>query len=152
MPRWIARPTWLCLCSLGCQPSAGPESGRAPPFEIEVTSVTLCGAEPSASGTAAAGAPVRDGTLGVKVRVTGRYESGVPANYFYASLLGRDGTRYLSAPEGCRPLLSGPPLRPGETREGYVNFPLQAKKGADRLAYAPNLEHTTFADHLTAKD
>jgi hypothetical protein len=114
--------------------------------------VTIC--EPSqskdASGTSASG--MGEGTLGVKVRLTGKYPSGIPANFFYASLLSRDGTRYLAASEGCRPLLSGPPLLFGESREGYVNFPLQAKKGADRLAYAPNLDHTTFADGLSNKD
>jgi hypothetical protein len=116
---------------------------------VEVTSVTFC--EPAQAAPASDASP-REGTLGVKVRLSGKYESGVPANYFYASLLSSDGTRYLATAAGCRPLLSGPPLMPGETREGYVNFPAQAKKSADRLSYAPNLDHTAFADRLTTKD
>jgi hypothetical protein len=134
---------------LGCQANNGGTTGGGQPFEVEVTSVTYCESGQEASPK---DGPAREGALGVKVRLTGRYESGVPANYFYASLLSRDGTRYLAATAGCRPLLSGPPLLPGESREGYVNFPLQAKKGADRLAYAPNLDHTTFAERLTTKD
>lgn len=148
MPRRRAT-TWLCVCCLGCQVSTGGATGGGPPFEVEVTSVTFC--EPAQPAPAQAGSP-REGALGVKVRLSSRYESGLPANYFYASLLGRDGTRYLAMTAGCRPLLSGPPLLPGQSREGYVNFPLQAKKSADRLAYAPNLDSTTFVDRLTAKD
>lgn len=140
------------MCCLSCQENAGELSGGAPPFEVEVTSVTLCEPAHATSTSGAAASHASEGTLGVKVRLTGKYPSGVPANFFYASLLSRDGTRYLAASEGCRPLLSGPPLLPGETREGYVNFPIVAKKGAERLAYAPNLDHTTFADGLSQKD
>lgn len=115
---------------------------------MEVTSVTVCEAPTKPATTVGAPSPTPASTLGVKVRLTGHYESGIPANYFYASLLSRDGTRYLPATEGCRPLLSGAPLRPGETREGYANFPIAARKGADRLAYAPNLEHTAASSAL----
>jgi len=90
-------------------------------------------------------------TLGVKVRVTGRYPDRVPANYFYASLLARDGARYLPTTKGCQPLLSGPPLLPGESREGYANFPILAQKSAERLAYAPNLERTSGSDTLSQR-
>lgn len=150
MPRQIGGPaSWLCLCCLSCQAAAGSDPSAAPPFEVEVTSVTVCETGASAQTAPAPKAPEGSGaTLGVKVRLTGRYEGRIPANYFYASLLSRDGTRYLPAPEGCRPLLTGPPLLPGETREGYANFPLSAKKGAHRLAYAPNLEHTRGLDQL----
>lgn len=142
---------WLCLCCLSCQAATVPVAGGTPPFEVEVTSVAVCDANERTSPPGVASGLSGEGTFGVKVRLTGRYASGVPANYFYASLLSRDGTRYLSAAAGCGPLLSGPPLLPGETREGYANFPLQAKKNARRLSYAPNLEHTTFADQLSAK-
>jgi hypothetical protein len=46
-------------------------------------------------------------------------------------------------------LLSGPPLLPGETREGYANFPIAAKRSAQKLSYAPNFGKTTGADELT---
>jgi hypothetical protein len=40
---------------------------------------------------------------------------------------------------GCQPLLSGDPLRPGESREGYVNFPVPPAKLAAKLVYSPQL-------------
>lgn len=104
-----------------------------------------------AADTASQAKEARPGTstLGVKVRLTGRYPSRVPANYFYASLVSRDGERYLPTADGCRPLLSGAPLLPGETREGYANFPIAAKRSAQKLAYAPNLGKTAGAAELT---
>jgi hypothetical protein len=151
VPGWIHRPmAWLCMCTLGCQAGASSSGGASAPFEIEVLSVATC--EPERTPAPTDKQPPREGTLGVKVRVTGRYEGGVPANYYYASLLSREGDRYLATAEGgCRPLLSGPPLLPGQSREGYANFPLEAKKGAARLAYAPNFEHTTGAEALSVK-
>ena len=162
MPGWIHRPTmWLCACTLGwcilaccilaCQAGPGPGDGTPAPFDVEVLAVTTCEPE-RAAGPADQPRPTAGGTVGVRVRVTGHYDAGVPANYYYASLLSQDGDRFLAtAEDGCRPLLSGPPLRPGESREGYVNFPLQSKKGARRLAYAPNFEHTTGAAELSAR-
>lgn len=161
MPGWIHRPTtWLCACTLsccglGCQAGAGPSDGAPAPFDVEVLAVTTCEPE-RAAGPAEKPGPTlgrsAGGTVGVKVRVTAHYEGGVPANYYYASLLSQGGDRFLATAEGgCRPLLSGPPLRPGESREGYVNFPLESKKGARRLAYAPNFEHTTGATELSAR-
>lgn len=143
-------PRWLCLCCLtclGCGTQAS--SASASPFELEVTSVTVCEAPADASASSQPRVETSGpSTLGVKVRLTGRYPSRVPANYFYASLVNRDGTRYLPTADGCRPLLSGTPLLPGETREGYANFPLAAKKSAQKLAYSPNLGRTTGSDEL----
>jgi hypothetical protein len=159
VPGWIHREaTWLCACTLGCctlscEAGADPSSGTLAPFDVEVLTVTTCEPERAAAGPGGKPGPTlhptTGGTVGVRLRVTGRYEAGVPANYYYASLLSRDGERFLATAEGgCRPLLSGPPLRPGESREGYANFPLEAKKGAHRLTYAPNLEHTSGATEL----
>jgi hypothetical protein len=62
---------------------------------------------------------------------------GVAANYFYASVLASDGSRYLAELPGCEPVLTGAPLGPGETREGYLNIPFPAHKEARTLAYLP---------------
>lgn len=144
-------PRWLCFCSLSCL-SCGTQAGTASasPFELEVTSVTVCEptGEASASTRTKAESSSGPSTLGVKIRLTGHFPSRVPANYFYASLVSRDGSRYLPTAEGCRPLLSGAPLLPGETREGYANFPLVAKKSAQKLAYSPNLGRTAGSDDL----
>lgn len=73
------------------------------------------------------------------VRLRGQHPGSVPANYFYASLLTTDGSRYIAGYEGCEPLLSGPPLGPGESAEGYLNFPVPPGKVPAKLAYAPAL-------------
>lgn len=73
------------------------------------------------------------------VRLRGQHAQKVPANYFYASLLTTDGSRYLSDFPGCTPLLSGPPVGPGETAQGYLNFPVPPGKTPERLVYAPTL-------------
>lgn len=77
--------------------------------------------------------------LSYRVRLTGNHSSGVPANYFYASLLTTDGERYLSNYYGCRPLLSAEPLVPGANAEGFVNFAVPPSKIPHKLVYAPVL-------------
>jgi hypothetical protein len=74
-----------------------------------------------------------------KVKLVGGTTTGVPANYFYASLLTEDGHRYLAEFEGCAPVLSGPPLDSGQTAVGYLNFPLPPSKSAKTLEFAPRL-------------
>ena len=74
-----------------------------------------------------------------RVRLVGGYDRGVPANYFYASLLCTDGTRYLADFEGCAPLLSGPPVGKGQVAEGYLNFPVPPGKTPETIVYAPEL-------------
>ena len=74
-----------------------------------------------------------------KVRLEGNLSSKVPTNYFYASLLTTDGERYLSSYFGCEPLLSGEPLGPGQSAEGFVNFSIPPSKIPEKLVYAPKL-------------
>src|SRR5690606_21170119 len=71
--------------------------------------------------------------LSYRVRLRGQHPLGVPANYFYASLLTTDGSRYLADYAGCSPLLSGPPLLPGQVAEGFLNFPIPPHKSPDKL-------------------
>lgn len=85
------------------------------------------------------GADAKKRIVGVRVRVTGRAESGIPANYFYASLITHTGQRYLAEPLGCRPLLSGPPLAPGERAEGFLNFAVPLEQNPERVLYLPNI-------------
>lgn len=76
------------------------------------------------------------------VRLRGQHPQKVPVNYFYASLLTTDGSRYLADFPGCSPLLSGPPVGPGETAQGYLNFPVPPGKAPARLVYSPELTGT----------
>lgn len=73
------------------------------------------------------------------VRLLGQHAQKVPANYFYASLLTTDGSRYLADFPGCTPLLSGAPVGPGETAQGYLNFPVPPGKTPEKIVYAPAL-------------
>jgi len=82
------------------------------------------------------GAPER-AALGLKVKLTALAPEGVAANYFYASLISSDGSRYLAELPGCAPALSAPPLFQGETVEGYLNMPLPVNKVAKALVYSP---------------
>jgi hypothetical protein len=74
-----------------------------------------------------------------KVKLLGIHPGGVPVNYFYASLLATDGERYLAGYTGCQPLLSGSPIYPGESAEGFLNFPLPPNKTPDKLVFSPEL-------------
>ena len=77
--------------------------------------------------------------LGLRVRLRAGRDD-VPANFFYASVLTNDENRYLAEHTGCTPVLSGRPLRAGEVREGYLNFPLPLEKSAQTLVYAPLID------------
>lgn len=77
--------------------------------------------------------------LGLRVRLRAGRDD-VPANFFYASVLTNDENRYLAEHTGCSPVLSGRPLRAGEVREGYLNFPLPLEKSAQTLVYAPLID------------
>jgi hypothetical protein len=118
-----------------------PALNGGAPFSLSVEKTEACAAEPGAD-------PRRGPLLGVLVRVTGRHEAGTPANYFYGSLLTRSGERYLAELAGCAPVLSGPPLGPGESRTGYLNFPIPAGALPDRVAYAPSFDGTRGAEKL----
>jgi hypothetical protein len=121
-------------CLLGwvpvsCAPT--PEGGaHAKAFELELLSTEKC---PLVTKP---GAPER-AALGFKVRVTGRAPEGIAANYFYASVVASDGSRYLAELPGCEPVLTGAPLAPGEAREGYLNIPFPAHKNPRTLVYLP---------------
>jgi hypothetical protein len=117
------------LLATGCASPPKPKvTGKL--FELQLLSQEKCPL-PSKPG-----APER-AALGIKVRLVGLAPEGVAANYFYASLLSHDGSRYLAELPGCGPVLGGAPLYPGETREGYFNIPLPAHKQARSLVYAP---------------
>lgn len=77
-----------------------------------------------------------------RVKLVGVHPQGVPANYFYASLLATDGSRYLADYAGCKPLLSGDPLYPGQVAEGHLNFPLPPSATPEKIVYAPELTGT----------
>jgi hypothetical protein len=83
--------------------------------------------------------PDKTTIVSYKVRLESADEHGVPVNYFYASLLSTDGSRYLASQEGCAPLLAGTPLRKGQASEGYLNFPLPRAKTPETLVYSPEL-------------
>lgn len=117
------------LLSCTKEPSR-PNPGKV--FDLEVLSTEKC------SLPAPLGAPERS-ALGVKVKLTAHVPEGVAANYFYASVLAADGSRYLAELPGCSPVLSGAPLYAGQTQIGYLNIPIPAHKQPRTLVYAPPL-------------
>lgn len=144
LERTYLRPTWcLCLLCIGCDSKL--DANMTPledrPFSVSLLDTRACplpeGLDPEAKRI-----------LGVKVRVTSAHEGRVPANYFYASVLTKDGDRYLAELPGCRPVLSSPPLEPGHSAEGFLNFPLPVDKQPEQLNYAPNLERTLGAEDI----
>jgi len=103
------------------------------PYEATLVSIDTCPL-PTPSGE-----PERS-VLGVRIRLTGKTPARVAANYFYASVLTVDGSRYLAGQPGCEPLLAAAPLKPGESAEGYVNVPIPSHKKPDRLQYLPPID------------
>ena len=131
MRRWALY--LICGVVPGCQCSK-PEgdSVATSPYSLSILEVTPCPASPEVDTG-------RVRLVGVKVRIVGHHPRGVPANYFYASLLTTDQNRYLADYAGCSPRLSGKPLAPGEAAEGYLNFPVPVGKVPDKLVYAAAL-------------
>lgn len=128
------RPAHLALLSVGpllagCTPGSAPRDTSAP-YELTILERRSCEL-PSRPG-----APERS-ALGIRVRLISRSELGVAANYYYASVLAGDGSRYLAELPGCSPVLSGAPLRSGESAEGFLNFPLPPDRSPAQLVYLP---------------
>ncbi len=136
----------LLVVALSCLPACDGweifQSDETPlgdePFVLSILNVEAC---PLPEGLDPKAVTIKS----YNVRLRGQLEQGVPANYFYASLLTTDGSRYLADYPGCEPLLSAAPVLPGETAEGYLNFPVPPGKVPDKLVYAPAL---TTAEHL----
>lgn len=129
--RWA--PFFLLAIVSGCQCSEDAESPEGAPYTLSILEVTSCPAPPEID-------VARVRLVGVKVRLVGHHARGVPANYFYASVLTTDGDRYLADAVGCSPRLSGAPLAPGQAAEGFLNFPLPNGKIPDKVVYSPAVE------------
>lgn len=123
-------------CALGLLACSSPSTRDSEPtaaYQLTVLEQKPCPLPPGVD-------PKKTQLLGVRVRLVSHEASGIPANYFYASVLTTDGSRYLAEHPGCSPLLSGRPLFPGQIAEGYLNFPLPLEKTPETLVYAPILE------------
>ena len=127
----------------GCQeqPPGAELEATERPFTVTILDTQAC---PLPEGVDAQAKRI----LGIKVRLRSHHRGRVPANYFYASLLTTGGARYLAELVGCTPLLSDAPLGPGETAEGYPNFPLPIDATPARLVYAPKLDGTRGFDAI----
>lgn len=126
----LASTSWSCQ-GLRFSEEEAPLDPRAP-YQLSILETTACPLPPGLD-------PARVRIVGVKVRLRGNHEKNVPANYFYASVLTSDQSRYLAEHSGCSPVLTGAPLAPGEIAEGYLNFPVPSGKIPEVLAYSPAL-------------
>lgn len=138
MARWIL--SGVAPLLLSCQGGAG-DSVLTDPYAFEILASEEC-----TLPTAGAQAPRT--LLGVKVRITSHSDLGVPANYYYGSVLTKDGARYLAELPGCQPVLSRAPLRKGETAEGYLNFPIPRQKTAETVVYLPVIGKLTEKERV----
>lgn len=107
-------------------------ASSAEPFRLSILSAETCPLPPELD-------PKEVTIVSYRVRLRGQHPQGVPANYFYASLLATDGSRYLADFPGCSPVLSGPPLLPGEVAEGFLNFPIPPSSSPETLVFSPEL-------------
>jgi hypothetical protein len=73
----------------------------------------------------------------VEVFLEGRTSLEVPANPFYAMLIGPSGERYESTLAGCKPALRATQLEQGERAEGFVSFVVPQGAGTYKLHYRP---------------
>lgn len=126
LPTLSACDSWAGLFDQGGEQVEGP-------FELSLLATETC---PLPAGLD----PARVAIRSYRVRIRSALDSGVPANYFYASLLTSDGSRYLADFPGCAPLLSGAPAYAGEEAIGYLNFPVPPDKTPETIVYAPRLE------------
>jgi hypothetical protein len=129
---WSLLP-WVTGCQqLGLFPSDSEEISDGAPYTLSILAQENCSLPENLD-------PKTVIIQSFKVKLVGRTGSGVPANYFYASLLTEDGNRYLAGFEGCAPVLSGAPLSPGQSAVGFLNFPLPPSKVTKTLEYSPRL-------------
>jgi hypothetical protein len=130
-PLWIVFPLLPACDGWEIFPSDAPALGPEP-YVLSILNTESCplpdGLDPKAVSI-----------VSYNVRLRGQHPQKVPANYFYASLLTSDGSRYLADFPGCAPLLSAPPVGPGQTAQGYLNFPVPPGKVPEKLVYAPEL-------------
>lgn len=129
-------------CQLGCDGWAwGDDSSRAPadgtPFTLRVVRVSECSPSSSASAAETTGA-ARRRLLGVEVELTSWEPTGLPANYYYASVVDGAGRRYPSV-DLCGSPLSARPLGVGETAQGLLAFSVPLTATHLKLVYAPRL-------------
>lgn len=129
-------PPFLLLSASGCSKldlwSAPEELSRDTPFAMSLLETESCPLPEALD-------PKKVVIHSYRVRVRGHHDGRVPVNYFYASLLTTDGDRYLAEFQGCPGPLNGPPLRPGESADGFINFPVPPSKTPEKLVYAPEL-------------
>lgn len=129
-------PTITLVCTSSCNKlefwSAPEELNSDTPFTLSILETESCPLPPTLD-------PKKVVIHSYRVRLRGQHKSRVPVNYFYASLLTTDGNRYLAEFPGCPGPLSGPPLAPGETADGFMNFPVPPSKIPEKLVYAPEL-------------
>lgn len=128
---------------LSCQ-GMGGEPAPNEPYSFEILSSEEC-------SLATAGTQPQRTLLGVKVRLRSHNDLGVPANYYYGSVLTKDGARYLAELPGCQPVLSGAPLRKGETAEGFLNFPIPPQKTAETVVYLPAIGTLTEKERVSER-
>lgn len=133
-----------CLAATACNnkreaPGGDAEEHLERPYDFTLLGVETCPL-PAPNGSRARS------VLGLRVRMTSRSDLRVAANYFYASLLTSDGSRYLAEQPGCEPILAAAPLAAGQSAEGFINVPVPAQKRPSRLQYLPPLGDTP--EHL----
>ncbi len=115
------------------------DQSRTKPADGQPLTLQVVGTRACTSTTEPAAPPL----LGVELELTGWHAGGVPASFFYASLLDGNGKSYRAIPSGCEPVLAGPPLGVGESTRGFVTFPrplvATATNATQTIVYAPRL-------------
>ncbi len=152
-----ARLSLCALALLGCDASGqvgaeGPRPADATAPELHDAAVAVGSAASSSSGfhldvleVRACPAPAHDPLssderlLGVKLSLRAEDEHSVPVNFFYAELEDTEQRRFRASLHGCSPELAAPPLRAGQTAEGWVNFRLPRESVEAKLSYAPRV-------------
>lgn len=118
---------------VGDEPRFTPanETAQLPHFSMRLGELKNCKVEPYLS-------PKPGQTvLGVEVVLEGKAPLEVPANPFYATLLGPAGEQYESTLAGCKPGLSATQLTEGKRAQGFVSFVVPERMREFRLVYSP---------------
>lgn len=135
----------VLLALAGCDGWTLSEQSRTKPADGRPLSLQVVGTRACTNATEPAAPPL----LGVELELTGWHAGGVPASFFYASLVDGNGKSYRALASGCEPVLAGPPLGVGQTTRGFVTFPrplvAAATNATQTVVYAPRLAGETEA-------
>jgi hypothetical protein len=102
-------------------------------FELSVQGVQACSVEPHLQP------PTSVKRVGVQVLLRGVGQEAIPANPFYATIIGPAGERFEATLAGCQPVLAAQQLAERQSATGWISFDVPQTLSQAQFSYAPAL-------------